>query len=75
MGIETLNTAARAAGFAMASADEETGATTEMKPEMAAWRPGEGVLAASPVAVSKEDAQSVAGWVKGLFGMSDRAPA
>jgi hypothetical protein len=76
MGIETLNTAARAAGFAMASAGEET--ATETKPEAAAWRPGEAILLSpnAQVAMPKRSAPSVAGWVKGLFGMSGRgAPA
>ncbi len=77
MGMETLNNAARAAGYAMATADEllnnnKTGA----KPENEAWRPGEAVVpgAAAPPATAMH---SVTSWVKmRFFGALGRgAPA
>jgi hypothetical protein len=63
MGIETLNSAARAAGFAMAASEDAfddavglTGATGE-----AQWRPGQTV-------VVRESTVDRADWIKALFG-------
>jgi hypothetical protein len=74
MGIEKLNNAARAAGFAMASSDElltETG--PEAKPEE--WR-SEAVLLPQPVAHSSKSSPSYAEWLKGISSLlSRRAPA
>ena len=78
MGMETLNTAARAAGFAMAS-DEflNDGIPEQPVAETNAWRPGEAVL----LGQGQERADAKAGpsftdWIKGLFGTAGRrAPA
>lgn len=79
MSIETLNTAARAAGFAMAApegpdADEKTDT-----PESRQWQPGEAVLlhqaddlilpAGAPAKVS------IGEWVKGVLTLGRGAPA
>jgi hypothetical protein len=78
MGLETLKSAERAAGFAMAPADEpcfERPVETTVEPEDEAWRSREPVLAAAAVD-AKSVHSSVADWVKGLFGFSGRrAPA
>ena len=45
MGMETLNSAARAAGFAMAASDEPyEEVKTEVKVETTGWRPSEAVM-------------------------------
>lgn len=73
MGIETLNTAAHAAGFAMA-ADEVAEDKAEAHVETESWR-SEAVLLAPDTAESKT-VPSTADWLKSLFGMSGgRAPA
>ena len=47
MGMETLNSAARAAGFAMAASDEPyEEVKTEVKVETTGWRPSEAVTLA-----------------------------
>ena len=80
MSIETLNSAARAAGFAMAMTDEPADETkTPDELEKGAWRPGEAVVLhhaeAMPADASKA-ATSFTDWVKGVFGASGgRAPA
>jgi hypothetical protein len=76
MSIETLNSAARAAGFAMAMSDEpvEEGKTEE-KLESSGWRPGEAILLEQTEATAKVGA-SFADRVKGVFGaLGRRAPA
>ena len=75
MSMETLNTAARAAGFAMAASDESPqDGKVEAKPEVEAWR-SEAILLpqGSQQAAPKS---SAADWFKSLFGLSGRrAPA
>ena len=45
MSIENLNTAVRAAGFAMATSDEPADESKpDKQPESEAWRPGEAIL-------------------------------
>jgi hypothetical protein len=78
MGIETLNNAARAAGFAMAPdegvADEPR---PEIKAEGGAWQAGEPVLRTAPATfVVAKSSVSTTDWVKGVFGaFGRRAPA
>jgi hypothetical protein len=68
--METLNSAARAAGFAMAASDE---IGTERKPEASTWRPGDPVLEKAP---ANKPQVSLIEWIKSLFGASGRrAPA
>jgi hypothetical protein len=74
MGMETLNSAARAAGFAMAVSDE-TPAAVEAKAAQS-WRSGEPVLVhhGAPAKIAP------AIWLKSLLGLfhrraSGRAPA
>jgi len=76
MSIETLNSAARAAGFAMAMSDEPAEESkTEEKPENASWRPGEAILL-DPTETTAKAAASFAERVKGVFGaLGRRAPA
>src|SRR5262245_61912309 len=72
MGMETLNSAARAAGFAMATTDEVPAqSSAEAKPEArTAWQSREALLSASPKATSLVD------WLKNPFGIFGRgAPA
>jgi hypothetical protein len=66
MGIEALNSAVWAAGFAMAGSEEAfegTGATA--KTVEARWTPGEAVLVREPTA-EKSD------WLKALLGLFGR---
>jgi hypothetical protein len=69
MGIEALNSAAWAAGFAMAGSEdafEDTDATATMaKTVEARWTPGEAVLVREPEA-EKSD------WLKALLGLFGR---
>ena len=44
MGIETLNSAARAAGFAMAADEIADEGKSEATQDSKAWRPGEAIL-------------------------------
>jgi hypothetical protein len=74
MGMETLNTAARAAGFAMAASDEPyEEAKAEATAEPTGWRPTEAVMLTSmPI----ERHYRMGDWLRtmlGLFGR--RAPA
>ena len=72
MGIENLNTAARAAGFAMASADEEAG--PEIKVE-ARSETDASLLDLERDPAAKPEASS-GDWFKSLFGVFGRgAPA
>jgi len=76
MSMETLNTAARAAGFAMATSDEGLQESkVEANLEAEAWRSSEAalLLQGSQEAAPKA---SAADWFKSLFGLSGRrAPA
>jgi hypothetical protein len=76
MGIETLTTAAHAAGFAMATSDEVAQESkAEAKVETESWRSSDAVLLAPDTAEAKA-VPSTADWLKSLFGMSGRrAPA
>ena len=80
MGLEALKSAERAAGFAMASADDpsvERPVETVTR-ETAEWRAAEPVLVSAPQdtpAGDKPASASVTDWVKGLFGSGRRAPA
>jgi hypothetical protein len=67
MGMETLNSAARAAGFAMAVSDE-TPAVVEAKVEAQPWRSGEPVLVhhGAPAKIAP------AIWLKSLLGLFHR---
>lgn len=72
MGMETLNSAARAAGFAMAASDEPH---ADIKPEVkvadAQWRPGEAILRHADAAH-----RPGADWFKGVLSLlGRRAPA
>lgn len=70
MGIETLQSAARAAGFAMAASDEPL---TEARREVeAAWRPTVAAVPRQQVEITVEKA-SFGDWVKSV--MVGRAPA
>ena len=74
MSIENLNTAVRAAGFAMATSDEPADAgKPDKQPESEAWRPGEAIL------LSQDDAKTaptIADRLKGMLGLLGRgAPA
>src|SRR4051794_39487657 len=76
MSIENLNTAVRAAGFAMATSDE---ATDESKSDNLlqgeAWRPGEAILLSQDDAAVKA-APSIGDRLKGVLGLLGRsAPA
>ena len=76
MGMETLNSAARAAGFAMAVSDE-TQTAVEPKPDAQSWRSGEPVLK-HPVIVRRDEPARIAQpvWVKSLLNLLQRrAPA
>ena len=76
MSMETLNTAARAAGFAMAMSDEGSQeGKVEAKPETETWRASEAiVLAQDPQGATPKT--SATDWFKSLFGLSGRrAPA
>lgn len=78
MSIETLNNAARAAGFAMASPEEPPeGSKPEAKPEAEAWQAGDAVLLKQdPQVIAPKVASSATDWVKSLFGVFGRgAPA
>jgi hypothetical protein len=76
MGMETLNSAARAAGFAMVVSDE-TPAAAEPKTEAQPWRSAEPVLK-HPVIVRRDQPSRIGHpvWVKSLLSLLHRrAPA
>jgi hypothetical protein len=75
MSMETLNTAARAAGFAMAPSDDSSqDGKIETKPEAETWR-SEAILLPQGAQKAAPKA-SAADWFKSLFGLSGRrAPA
>jgi hypothetical protein len=73
MSIENLNTAVRAAGFAMAASDDPS--DEGKHPESEAWRPGEAILL-TPDERAEEKPASFAGRLKGVLGLFGRsAPA
>ena len=66
MGMETLNSAARAAGFAMAASDEPyEEVKTEVKVETTAWRPSEAVML---TAANLERPHRVGDWLRSHAG-------
>jgi hypothetical protein len=72
MGMETLNSAARAAGFAMAASDEPYGEVETGKYEAVGWH--------APVAVLRAPAiqrpPRAGDWLRGMFSLfGRRAPA
>lgn len=72
MGMETLNSAARAAGFAMASSDEplDESAPVETKPAAVTWTSTAPLLLQD--ASRREPSPSKAEWVKGIFSYFHR---
>jgi hypothetical protein len=75
MGLETLRSAERAAGFAMAPADDLE--SRGEAPERAGWQPAALAMLIEPPRELKAVQPSVTERVKGLFGFSAgrRAPA
>ena len=75
MGMETLNNAARAAGFAMAASDEPyEDAKAGQKVEVTQWRPGEATLLAP--AVLQQWSPKTGDWLRSVLGLfGRRAPA
>jgi hypothetical protein len=73
MGMEALNNAARAAGFAMAACDEpHQEIRVEPKPVEAQWRPAEAVLLHEPAGAGPR----MGDWMRSLLGLfGRRAPA
>lgn len=73
MGMEKLNSAARAAGFAMAASDEPYDEVkTEVKTEVTAWRP----TGAAMLTPTTQDRPHKGEWVRTVFGFfGRRAPA
>jgi hypothetical protein len=76
MGIETLNTAAHAAGFAMATSEEVAQVNkAEPKAEAEGWRSEASLLDPERDTGAKAE-PSTADWLRGLFGFFGRgAPA
>ena len=76
MGLEALRSAERAAGFAMAPADDLEG-RGEVVPELARWQPAPLALLREAPGELKAVQLSVTERVKGLFRFSPgrRAPA
>lgn len=77
MSIENLNSAVRAAGFAMATSDESA---DENKPDKQlqsdAWRPGEAILLSPDETAAAKAAPTIADRLKGVLGLLGRgAPA
>ena len=78
MGMETLNNAARAAGYAMAASDELLNdGKAEVTTENDAWRPGEAVLHSQAPLPATGAVHAVTDWVKArIFSVFGRgAPA
>ena len=77
MGIETLNTAARAAGFAMASDEASSESKADAKPETESWRSGDAILLDPESSDAAAKAAPASGdWLKSLLGVFGRgAPA
>ena len=77
MSIETLNTAARAAGFAMVTDEPSQEGKAEAKAETETLRSDEDMLLQQELQnTTPKAASSATDWVKGLFGVfGGRAPA
>lgn len=79
MSIETLNSAARAAGFAMAASDGPEDESQSETPDSAGWRSEAMMLhQAEPPAARETPAKvsfSLGEWVKGVFTFGRGAPA
>ena len=76
MSIETLNTAARAAGFAMVTDEASQESKAEAKAETETLRSDEDMLLQQEQLITAPKAPSTADWVKSLFGaFGRRAPA
>jgi hypothetical protein len=78
MGIEALNNAARAAGFAMAAPDDTPEEEVARKPALeTSWRPAAPVgLLAAPAVVHVARPSQVTDWFKAMLGATGRgAPA
>jgi hypothetical protein len=78
MSIETLNSAARAAGFAMAGSeglDEERKSVDGL--ETSEWQPSEALLHRGEASAAPQSSLKVAlsDWVKGVFTSGRGAPA
>ena len=74
MSMENLNTAVRAAGFAMAPSDESTDKTDNQLQDEA-WRPGEAILLSQDESAAKA-APTITDRLKGVLGLLGRsAPA
>ena len=74
MSMENLNTAVRAAGFAMAPSDESADKTDNQLQDEA-WRPGEAILLSQDESAAKA-APTIADRLKGVLGLLGRsAPA
>lgn len=72
MGMETLNSAARAAGFAMAASDEPYETPATVKVEAQGWRPSEAMMLTPAVARPSH----AGAWFRGVLGLfGRRAPA
>jgi hypothetical protein len=76
MSIENLNTAVRAAGFAMAASDEPSDeGKADKHPESEAWRPGKSILL-RPDDHSAKSTTCIADRLKSVLGLLGRsAPA
>jgi hypothetical protein len=77
MGIEALNNAARAAGFAMAAPDDTSDEEVVRKPAVdTSWRPSTAVRLLGPTAPQVTRPSQVSDWFKAVLGATGRgAPA
>ena len=77
MGIEALNNAARAAGFAMAAPDDTTDEEVVRKPAAdTSWRPSTAVALLGPTAPQVARPSQVSDWFRSMLGATGRgAPA
>jgi hypothetical protein len=77
MGIEALNNAARAAGFAMAAPDDTSDEEVVRKPAVdTAWRSSTAVSLLGPAAPQVARPSQVSDWFKAMLGTTGRgAPA
>jgi hypothetical protein len=78
MSIESLNTAVRAAGFAMAPSDEagDENKLDKPVPQSEAWRPGEAVLLSpDEMAAAKATPPTITERLKGVLGLLGRGAA
>jgi hypothetical protein len=77
MGIEALNNAARAAGFAMAAPDDTSEEEVVRKPVVdTSWRPSTAVSLLGPTTPQVARPSQVSDWFKAVLGATGRgAPA